>query len=799
MKLSPIPTGTASRERTVNILFLIDPAGNPAKGIEGDRSYIPRTKALLAPNINAVFVPAPAAWGDLRTSGAKLLGAPVDAIFVSCQRYMDLIPKPFASGNADLRGSYLIPYGAEANCPVIPIAPLSHLFSVPEAPFLLQRYLSKVSRANDWYKPGAFDWTLVTTASQRLEAIAACKAATLQAWDIETSGIDLGIASVSVYDGKKAWVFPLDGFDGTDPVANTHSLRTIAQQPAAKIFHNGIFDQQYLLRYNIITANWLWDTMLMQYCYYAEMQKDLGFSATFWLHDAIYWKDEGKSGNRIDFFRYNARDTWATYHILLAQLNNNGKSLPAYAKANYLLKFKMMFPWLACNMEGLLVDEAARVQCLAVQKAKNEEMLASIRTMAGDPNFNPGSPAQMLALLKLYGYDTATSADDKALEKWKDKHPLAIRFVESIRKFRESGKLLSTYLEAHRLNNRIYYSGSPMGAETGRASCRASSFSVDINISNPRAKKAVWKNYGFQVQNVAPYVKKFLRADPGFVLCEIDKSQSESRCTGYLSQDLALIDAVENSPDFHCYNASKFFGIPFDQLFDVASGKVLNKQLRTLAKPVNHGANYNMAAQVLIDSMGPRKVLEAKELLGLPKLYSLTDVAVHLLMGFCNTYPRIKGRGYTKLYHERGSKKDSVAALFNERTWYGEIITEIETTGRMVSPSGWTRICLGNPRVNKSDLNKYVAHGPQHLSVALVDEAFYDVLLLQLGKYAGKLRLKAQIHDSLLFQVRPEYQAQIIPEIKAIMDSKSCAIHGRTMVIPTDAPEEGKLFWSDLK
>lgn len=798
MKLPLAPLASSPRERTVNVLFLIDPMGNPALGIEGDRSYIPRAKTLLAPNINAVFVPAPAAWGDLRTSGTKLLGAPVDAIFVTCPRYLELMPTPSGSSAAALQGSYLQPYGA-GTCPVIPIAPLPQLFSVPEAPLLFKRYLSKVARAAFWYTPRSFDWTLVKTPQDRQAAITACAAASLQAWDIETSGIDLGIASVSVYDGNMAWVFPLDGFDSTCPLAATVALRTIASQPAGKIFHNGVFDQQYLLRYSIITHNWLWDTMLMQYCYYAEMPKDLGFTASFWLHDAVYWKDEGKTGNRIDFFRYNARDTWATYHILLAQFANNGGGFPEYVRNNYLLKFKMMFPWIACNMEGMLVDEPARLQCMADQTAKNEEMLASIRTMAGDPNFNPASPVQMLALLRLYGYSDAKSADDKHLEKWKDKHLLAGRFVDAIRKYRESGKLLSTYLDAPRLNGRIYYSGSPMGAETGRASCRASSFSLDVNISNPRAKVAKWKNYGFQVQNVAPYVKKFLKADPGFVLVEIDKSQSESRCTGYLSQDLALIDAVENSPDFHCSNAANFFGVPFAELFDVATGKVLNKALRTLAKPVNHGANYNMAAGVLVDTMGPRKVLEAKKLLGLPVAYSLADVAVHLLMAFCNTYPRIKGRGYTKLYHERGGKKDSVAALFNERTWYGDIITEIETTGRMLSPSGWTRVCLGNPRVNKSDLNKYVAHGPQHLSVALVDEAFFEVLTLQLGKYADKLRLKAQIHDSILFQVQPEFQAEIIPEVKAIMDAKSCIIHGRTMVIPTDAPEQGGLFWADLK
>jgi hypothetical protein len=205
-----------------------------------------------------------------------------------------------------------------------------------------------------------------------------------------------------------------------------------------------------------------------------------------------------------------------------------------------------------------------------------------------------------------------------------------------------------------------------------------------------------------------------------------------------------------------------------------------------------------MGADTLINTMGPRMMLDAKRLLKLPATYSMKDTAVHLLMAFCNAYPRLKGRGYTKLQHEKGGKKDSVAALFNERTWYGEIITEVETTGRMVSPSGWTRICFGDPRNNKSDLNKYVAHGPQHLSVALVDEAFFDVLLLQLGKYAGKLRLKAQIHDSILFQVR-EDSWHIAKEVQEIMNSKEITIHGRTMRIPTSCPDKGEVFWYDLK
>ena len=186
-------------------------------------------------------------------------------------------------------------------------------------------------------------------------------------------------------------------------------------------------------------------------------------------------------------------------------------------------------------------------------------------------------------------------------------------------------------------------------------------------------------------------------------MSEVDNSQSESRCTAYISEDLQLIDSVENSPDFHCQNASLFFGIPFDQLFDVGKMKVLRKDIRTVSKRVNHGANYNMGPDVLVDTMGTAEVLRAGRLLGLPRGWSPRKIAEHLLTCFHKAYPNIAGK------------------------YYKEAIAEVVKTGMLVGATGWTRRTFLQPLKSKLALNAVVAHAPQSLSVMLVNKAFFRV------------------------------------------------------------------------
>lgn len=273
-------------------------------------------------------------------------------------------------------------------------------------------------------------------------------------------------------------------------------------------------------------------------------------------------------------------------------------------------------------------------------------------------------------------------------------------------------------------------------------------------------------------------VKHFLRSDYGYELGEVDLAQSESRCTGHLANCDPMIEACENSPDFHSFNITMFFGIPFDEVWDTEKGKSKNKPLRNLAKPINHGSNYNMGPGVLLTTMGIREVLKAQKILNLPQSLSPFKVCEVLLSYFVKAYPQIKD------------------------TWYGELKREIAKTRKLVLPSlykglqGWTRFCFSDPLSSKSALNAYVAHKPQALSAQICCRAWYQ----SWAKYQSiEFRIKAQIHDSIFFQCAEgtfgKYSKLVQEELEVPVYNMPS---GTFLKIPADTGGSG-IYWGDLK
>ena len=263
---------------------------------------------------------------------------------------------------------------------------------------------------------------------------------------------------------------------------------------------------------------------------------------------------------------------------------------------------------------------------------------------------------------------------------------------------------------------------------------------------------------GLQIQNIPRdgysdddiTVKETFIADDGFEFGEADYSQAETRDTAYLSGDTSLISTItDEARDFHSYNTSAFFGLEYPTVcksyWDDSSEdyepqwvhKRLNKAIIDIAKRTNHGANYNMGAQVLLDTMGIANVIRARELLGLPKHWTLLRVTAHLLAIFDKTYPVIR------------DPKDG---------WYGKVINDVVSTGLLVGPSGWTRRCFGCPKSNTHHLNSYVAHPPQSLNAMTLNQAVLAVFVQVWKEHHKNFKLVAQIHDSIFFQYREGYQ-----------------------------------------
>lgn len=524
-------------------------------------------------------------------------------------------------------------------------------------------------------------------------------------------------------------------------------MRQLNATVCPKVFQNGRYDNLYFLRMNAPVCNWLYDTYHMMHCICSELPKTLAFISSFYLRNFKFWKEEAKT----NLYEYNAKDAFFTLWSWLGMMKN----LPDYAVRNYTMEFPIVFPALTMEIEGLAVDTVERDRLKAEETVRYEAAQQALATMTGYPTINPGSPKQMKELLHALGYKQAEGTDDKTLQAFAEAHPLYARIVQAIRNYREGKKAVSTYYEVDLYEGRLLYATDPAGTETGRLASKASS---------------LW--CGTQIQNQPAYCKSMYVADPGYLLSEVDNSQSESRCTAYISEDENLMRTVETSPDFHCTNASLFFGIPFSELFDVATGKVLNKPIRTLAKRVNHGANYNMGWYVLSVTMGTKNVFEAAKILRLPRRWGVKQICEHLLGCFDKAYPKIKGK------------------------YYDEVVAEIERTGCLVGATGWTRRTFLRPRDSKRALNSAVAHAPQSLSVMLVNAALMRVWRYQLATGSQLFRLKAQIHDSIFTQYREGHE-EVIQKISELMRAP-CNVRGRTMVIPND-PKFGAKRWSDLK
>lgn len=648
---------------------------------------------------------------------------------------------------------------------VVVCNPLERLLTVPEEKFILNRYVSKLTQKDKWLPATEFQWGMVTHENKE-EVLAAIDSADLCAIDIETQypQYDLRIlncVSYTCYDKKthttKSWVVPFE------EIWHWEFIRAANASKSRKVFQRGIFDNAYFLRWGAPVANWLYDTYNFFHSWLSELPKDLGFITAFSMRDVRFWKDDGKTGNLIDYYRYNAKDGWATINSLLSLL----AEAPAFAYSNYIEhEFPLVFPSLHAALEGLECDVEEFAKIRAEKEQEVESILTRLRNIFSTPKYNPGSWQQNEKVFELLGCGGLGGTGKIPTLKAKAAHPLNNVVFSLIEDYKKEAKQVGTYFAPEKLwHDRIYYEIDPGGTDTLRAASKESVFDC-----------------GWQIQNIPrddPAFKRCVLAPPGWFIAEADKKQSEARCVAYLSGDPALLELVESTHDYHAWNAAAFFGIPYEKIFDEETGKTLDKPIRDLSKRTNHGANYNMGAGVMLDTMGPKKVAEAKITLKLPAFLSLKSVCRFLLDRYEATYPVVKGR------------------------WYESIIQAIETTKRLVSPFGWVRIFHGSPRNNKQHLNSAVAHAPQNLSVTIINKEWYKIWRETVyGSLRNKVRIKAQIHDSLLFIYRRVEDAMKVQSMMDLRVNVTCSGGiTRNMFIPSDLSlgKEPTRRWSDLK
>lgn len=645
----------------------------------------------------------------------------------------------------------------ENDVAVLVLNPIEHLVKVPSAPFVFKRFLSKLLSPNAWFPQTQFTWE-AWKPEKAAELLERFLRARILSVDIET------------YRGDDKRRIQFVGYCALFPDGTTHTIvvpfntmaawefcRAMNACEVPKLFQNGLYDNAYFARFGIPCHAWLHDTQHLFHSWYSELPKRLDFLTAFNVRIIRYWKDDN-AGTEFDKMEYNARDCWATLMSYLSML----KSKSDWVMKNYLIEFPLVFPCLHLELDGLRINKERFVASKTIAEQKLTLIEADLAGWFGEA-FNPGSPVQVGNLLKVLTNKTWEGTGENILKAVAATHPFNEMVVNKIIAAREQRKLLSTYFVWEKMwNDRLHYKLNPAATDTGRLASTESSF---------------W--CGLQIQNISGEggFKDCVEVDDGWEgLAEADFAQSEARCVAYMSGCLALIELVESENDYHSWNASKFFGIAYDLIWDQQAGKAKNKKIRDLSKRTNHGANYNMGAAVMLQTMGPKMVEEARTLLKLPRAWTLIQVCQHLLDAYAKAYPEIK------------------------IDFYDWIKRTVSLTKRMVSALGWTRYFFNDPMSSKPALNAAVAHGPQNLSVGIINEPFYwiwhDTVY---GELRDKVRLKAQIHDSIFFAYRGIENAERVRKMmenpKQITDVRGVT---RTMLIPPDL-SAGKRFWNELK
>ena len=670
------------------------------------------------------------------------------------------------------------------------LPPLKQLVTIEYADWMFRHLVRKITHESSWRKVSEFRWWVAEKESEFAEAEKVLATCDLISVDCETAKEPRPHITLVQYTGFKfatgeSWTYVLP----MDKMSSVYAMRRINALPPSKVLQNGKYDCAYFFAYGAPLHAYTFDLKNAMHAQYSELPKDLAFSSALWLREIMYWKDLSSSGDKQDQFRYGAMDTWATGEAFISWL----LQAPAWAKENYITEFELVPSLHMCEMRGIKRDMGTLYKSAEAEAFKINAVLSRIRACVGSPNFNPGSSQQVTRLICILTgkpmpkkdklvkdmtweekKDRQTS-DKKALEKASYAHPLNERLLGDVIEYRKRAKSVSNYLttgdKAKEFGppgkERILFSLNPDGTDSARLASKAHHFWCGFQIQNI-------KGDGRDGELELASVKETLVADEGFTFFECDYSQAEDRGVAFSSGDPTLLDIFERGVDSHSFKAAMFFGIPYEEIYDVVKRKTILKPIRELGKRINHGANYNMGAEVLLQTMGIKAVREAQRVLKLKASMTLIEVCKYLLACYERAFPTVKNQ------------------------YYKSIVLQIKRNKMMVSDTGWVRYCFGNPETSKPALNKYVAHKTQNLNAMILNKAWLKIWYAH--GFNPNLKLNAQIHDSILGQVRIGHE-YLLTGTGGVADLMTfpvpitdCAGITRDLIVPVDVKILGRTW-----
>jgi DNA polymerase-1 len=381
---------------------------------------------------------------------------------------------------------------------------------------------------------------------------------------------------------------------------------------------------------------------------------------------------------------------------------------------------------------GISIDRQVLSRLSGEFAQRGAALEAEVRELAGNPNFNPGSPKQLGDILfgKMQlpgGTKTKTGQWSTGARVLDELAEQGLELPQKILAWRQVTKLKSTYTDAlpsyiNPTTKRVHTSYALAATPTGRLSSSEPNLQ-NIPIRNEEGRK----------------IRRAFIATPGNKLVSADYSQIELRLLAEIADVPVLRQAFGDGLDIHALTASEMFGVPV---------KGMPADVRRRAKAINFGIIYGISAFGLANQ------------LAIPR-----EEAGAYIKKYFERFPGI--RDYMDETKAFAKKNGYVLTLFGRKCHYPDIVNS-------------------NPSIRAFNERAAINARLQGTAADIIRRA-----MIRMDPALTKKKLNAQmllqVHDELVFEVPEKEVEKTLPVIKHVMEEAAMPAVSLSVPLAVDA------------
>lgn len=501
-------------------------------------------------------------------------------------------------------------------------------------------------------------------------------------------------------------------------------LRQVMNHPMLETRgQNYHYDAQWIYDRMKALPRCIQDTMIYHHCLFPNMEKSLGFMASMYQDNYVYWKDEGKIGEVANWEQrwiYNCKDACATWEILpkLRKAAEEMKRMPVVE-----FQHKLWYPVLWTMMRGVRVDHQYKSRIMQDLLTATDICHARMVDLVGY-EVNTASPAQVKAML----YDDfrfpvirdrkthQPTSNDEAIRACNAHEPLFEPVGKLILQERSLRVFNSTFASAATSKDgRMRTSFKMCGTDTFRFASSENAFGSGLNFQNiPSGDPSIG----------LPNMRQMFIPDVGYEFFDIDLNAADLRTVVWESDEKEMKDMLARGLDPYTEVAKEFYKDPSITKKDPR---------RQLFKAFCHGTNYLGTAKGLAGRVG----------------LTIID-AERTQKWYFERFPRIK-------------------------KWQDRLKDQVLKRKFVSNAFGYTFYFFG--RIEGTVLNQAAAWIPQSTVGCIINRAYVNIY-----ENLPEVEVLLQVHDSLAGQY-PKAQAERYREL-ILQNAQIVVPYDDPMIIP---------------